>query len=109
MILFIVCYYVTSNQDCMTHLPIVQYVLPLKVTIPLMDIALECISTTSGTHHQQYVLAASQPAKAGVRYVHGCGGVVIGVVHSVSVHPSFTLVVFIYSFHFPCYFLSADM
>ena len=41
--------------------------LPLQVTIPLMDIALECISTSSGTHHQQYVLTASQPAKAGTR------------------------------------------
>ena len=41
--------------------------LPLQVTIPLMDIALECISTSSGIHHQQYVLTASQPAKAGTR------------------------------------------
>ncbi|XP_064404308.1 uncharacterized protein LOC135349681 isoform X3 [Halichondria panicea] len=36
------------------------------VTIPLMDIALECLCTSSGYHHQRYVLVASQTLKPSV-------------------------------------------
>ncbi len=38
-----------------------------QVTIPLMDIALECLCTSSGYHHQRYVLVASQTLKPSVR------------------------------------------
>ncbi len=38
-----------------------------QVTIPLMDIALECLCTSSGYHHQRYVLVASQTLKPSVK------------------------------------------
>jgi hypothetical protein len=34
------------------------------VSIPLMDIALQCLMTTSGCHHQHYVLVPAEPVKA---------------------------------------------
>lgn len=40
----------------------------IQVTIPLMDIALECLSTSSGYHHQRYVLVAAQTAKPSARW-----------------------------------------
>ncbi|CAI8054328.1 PDZ domain-containing protein 8 [Geodia barretti] len=34
------------------------------VTVPLMDVALECLVSSSGRHHQKYVLLAPQPYRA---------------------------------------------
>ena len=36
----------------------------VQVTVPLMDVALECLVSSSGRHHQKYVLLAPQPYRA---------------------------------------------
>ena len=38
--------------------------LSLQVSIPLMDIALQCLMTSSGSHLQHYVLVPAEPVKA---------------------------------------------
>ncbi len=43
------------------------FFLPRQVTVPVMDIALECLCTSSGYHGRRYVLVAAQTLKPSVR------------------------------------------
>ena len=46
--------------------------LSVQVTVPLMDVALECLVSSSGRHHQKYVLLAPQPYRATSRCPSYC-------------------------------------
>ena len=56
------------------------HIIIIKVTIHLMDIAMECFHTTSGTHQQRYVLVAAQPARPSTRFVFVVVVVVVVVI-----------------------------